>query len=99
MTTNTNTDTDTDNAGLDSSNSVGPQSQSAISVYQQLRGHLAVLKLDAAAEALPQVLAAASEHEWSMTQTLEHLLGIEVDATDGFDGVLAVAEDLAQRAQ
>ncbi len=80
MTTNTNTDTDTDtdNAGLDSSNSVGPQSQSAISVYQQLRGHLAVLKLDAAAEALPQVLAAASEHEWSMTQTLEHLLGIEV---------------------
>ena len=57
MTTNTNTDTDTDNAGLDSSNSVGPQSQSAISVYQQLRGHLAVLKLDAAAEALPQVLS------------------------------------------
>ena len=80
MTTNTNTDTD--NAGLDSSNSVGPQSQSAISVYQQLRGHLAVLKLDAAAEALPQVVAAASEHEWSMTQTLEHLLGIEVDATE-----------------
>ena len=35
------------------SNSVEPQSQSAISVYQKLRGHLAVLKLDAAAQALP----------------------------------------------
>ncbi len=62
--------------------SAEPQSPSAISVYQQLRGHLAVLKLDAAAEALPQVLATAGEQEWSMTHTLEHLLGIEVDATE-----------------
>ncbi|MGP3709239.1 IS21-like element helper ATPase IstB, partial [Gordonia paraffinivorans] len=28
-----------------------PQSQAAVSTYQKLRGHLAVLKLDAAAEA------------------------------------------------
>ncbi|WP_185982093.1 IS21-like element helper ATPase IstB [Gordonia rubripertincta] len=74
--------THTNKTAPDSSNSTQPQSPSAISVYQQLRGHLAVLKLDAAAEALPQVLATAGEQEWSMTHTLEHLLSIEVDATE-----------------
>lgn len=63
-------------------NSDAPQSQSAVSVYQQLRGHLAALKLDSAAQALPQVLQTAAEQEWTMTYTLEHLLGIEVDATE-----------------
>ena len=72
----------TKNTTVESNSSSEPQSQSAISVYQQLRGHLAVLKLDAAAEALPQVLQAAGEQDWSMTQTLEHLLGIEVNATE-----------------
>ena len=56
----------------------GPQA----SVYQQLRGHLATLKLTAAAEHLPSVLAEAEAQGWSMTATLEHLLGREVEATE-----------------
>lgn len=59
-----------------------PQNQMAVSTYQKLRGHLAVLKLDAAAEALPSVLQTAGDEEWSMTQMLEHLLAIEVSATE-----------------
>lgn len=59
-----------------------PQPPAAISVYQQLRGHLATLKLDAAAQALPGVLQTATDEAWTMTHTLEHLLAIEVDATD-----------------
>lgn len=57
-----------------------PQSQTAVSTYQKLRGHLAVLKLDAAAEALPSVLQTAGDEEWSMTKMLEHLLAIEVSS-------------------
>jgi DNA replication protein DnaC len=47
--------------------------------YQQLRAHLAYLKLDAAADALASVLddAEGSSH----VQMLERLLGIEVEAT------------------
>jgi len=56
----------------------GPQA----SVYQQLRGHLATLKLTAAAEHLPAVLADAEQQGWSMTATLEHLLAREVEATE-----------------
>ena len=48
--------TTTSTTAADDSNGAAPQSQSSISVYQQLRGHLAVLKLDSAAQALPQVL-------------------------------------------
>ena len=59
-----------------------PQSPAAVSVDQQLRGHLATLKLDAAAQALPGVLQTATDEAWTMTQALEHLLAIEVDATD-----------------
>ena len=59
-----------------------PQSQTAISLYQKLRGHLATLKLDAAAQALPGVLQTATDEAWTLTHTLEHLLAIEVDATD-----------------
>ena len=55
---------------------------SAASLYQQLRGHLAVLKLDAAAAALPSVLETATAEKWTMTATLEHLLKVEVDATE-----------------
>lgn len=65
MTTHTTSSTSNDGA---------PQSQSAISVYQQLGGHLATSKLDVAAEALPSVLKSAGKQEWTMTQTLEHLL-------------------------
>jgi DNA replication protein DnaC len=47
--------------------------------YQQLRGHLAYLKLDAAADALAPVL---DEHkDASQVEVLERLLGIEVEAT------------------
>jgi DNA replication protein DnaC/transposase len=51
------------------------------SVYQQLRGHLATLKLTACAEALPGVLDHAQTEGLSLTATLERLLAIEVDAT------------------
>ena len=59
-----------------------PMTGSQASLYQQLRGHLATLKLTAAAEHLPSVLAKAEEQRWSMTATLEHLLAREVEATE-----------------
>ena len=49
--------------------------------YQQLRGHLAYLKLATAAEALPAVLDTAKTENLSPTATLERLLRIEVQAT------------------
>ncbi len=54
----------------------------AASIYQQLRGHLADLKLADAADALPSVLDQAHAEGWSLTQALEHLLRVEVTATD-----------------
>jgi DNA replication protein DnaC len=59
-----------------------PMTVSQASLYQQLRGHLAALKLTAAAEHLPGVLAQAEADQWSMTATLEHLLAREVEATE-----------------
>lgn len=56
-----------------------PAAQAEISVYQQLRHHLAVLKLHAAAEALPGVLERARGEGWSMTGMLEQLLAVEVE--------------------
>ena len=53
----------------------------AASVYQQLRGHLAYLKLAAAAEALPAELDHATANELSHTAFLERLLAVEVAAT------------------
>jgi len=52
------------------------------SIYQQLKGHLAELKLADAADALPRVLDQAQAEGWSLTHALEHLLAIEVTATD-----------------
>jgi DNA replication protein DnaC len=51
------------------------------SVYQQLRGHLAELRLSAAAEALPAELDHARAGQLSHTAFLERLLAIEVTAT------------------
>jgi DNA replication protein DnaC len=51
------------------------------SVYQQLRGHLAELRLTAAAEALPAELDRASAAGLSHTAFLERLLAVEVTAT------------------
>jgi DNA replication protein DnaC len=56
-----------------------PLTQAQASLYQQLRGHLAVLKLDACAEALPRILDEAIAEKLSVTATLERLLSIEVD--------------------
>ena len=59
-----------------------PATAQAASRYQRLRGHLAALKLHAAAEALPSVLDAAATEQLSLTAALERLLAIEVDATE-----------------
>jgi DNA replication protein DnaC len=50
--------------------------------YQALRAHLATLKLEAAAEALPQVLDQARAEGLSVTAAIERLLAIEVTATE-----------------
>src|SRR5437588_4183374 len=54
---------------------------SEASTYQALRGHLATLRLAAAAEALPATLEAARAEGSSHTAFLERLLAVEVDAT------------------
>ena len=51
------------------------------STYQQLRGHLATLRLAAAAEALPAELERAAADKLSHTAFLQRLLAIEVTAT------------------
>lgn len=55
---------------------------SEASVYQALRGHLATLRLAAAAEALPGVLEQATAEGLGHTAMLERLLRIEVTATE-----------------
>ena len=47
-----------------------PATAQAASRYQRLRGHLAALKLHAAAEALPTVLDAAATEQLSLTAAL-----------------------------
>lgn len=59
-----------------------PATAAQASLYQQLRGHLATLKLTACAEALPTVLDQAIAEDLSLTAALERLLAIEVDATE-----------------
>ena len=54
---------------------------SEASVYQRLRGHLAELRLTAAAEALPAELDHAAANNASHTAFLARLLAIEVTAT------------------
>jgi DNA replication protein DnaC len=54
---------------------------SEASVYQQLRGHLADLRLSAAAEALPAELDRARSGQLTHTAFLERLLAVEVTAT------------------
>ena len=50
--------------------------------YQQLRGHLAYLKLAAAAEQLPAALEQAERDKPGYTQFLHDLLAVEVTATE-----------------
>jgi DNA replication protein DnaC len=54
----------------------------AESRYQKLRGHLHYLRLEVAAEALPQQLERARTQKLSHTAFLERLLQIEVEATE-----------------
>jgi DNA replication protein DnaC len=59
-----------------------PMTATQAGLYQQLRGHLAALKLHDAAEHLPAVLNQATTEGWTVTATLERLLAAEVTATD-----------------
>jgi len=59
-----------------------PATPAQASLYQQLRGHLATLKLHDAAEALPAVLDTAATEGLTLTAALEQLLAIEVCATE-----------------
>lgn len=52
------------------------------STYQKLRGHLAYLRLTAAAEALPGELDHAAKAKLGHTAFLERLLDVEVAATE-----------------
>jgi DNA replication protein DnaC len=58
-----------------------PATPAQASLYQQLRGHLAELKLHDAAGALPAVLDDAAAEGLTMTAALERLLAIEVSAS------------------
>ncbi len=58
-----------------------PSTMAQASLYQTLKAHLSVLKLDACAEALPRVLDEAAVEQLTVTATLERLLAIEVDTT------------------
>ena len=60
---------------------LAPATPAQASLYQQLRGHLAELKLHDAAEALPAILDQASAEDLTMTAALERLLAIEVSAS------------------
>ena len=63
------------------SGSPAPATAAQASLYQQLRGHLAELKLHDAAEALPAVLDTAAAEGLTLTAALERLLAIEVTAS------------------
>jgi DNA replication protein DnaC len=54
---------------------------SEASTYQALRGHLATLRMSAAAEALPGLLDGARVEAWSPTVLLEKLFGLEAEAS------------------
>src|SRR5450755_3322070 len=60
----------------------GPATPAQASLYQQLRAHLATLKLHDAAEHLPAVLDAATAEGLTLTAALERLLAIEVTTTE-----------------
>jgi DNA replication protein DnaC len=62
--------------------SPAPAAPTPAGLYQQLRGHLATLKLHDAAEHLPAVLDAATAEGLSLTAALERLLAAEVTATE-----------------
>ncbi|MHA6797717.1 IS21-like element helper ATPase IstB (plasmid) [Pseudonocardia bannensis] len=81
--TTTSTTTGGEGSGADTSaRAPDPSTPAQARLYQQLRGHLAALKLHTAAEALPAVLDHAATEKLSLTAALERLLALEVDATE-----------------
>ena len=80
-TTKATTSTNRTAAATPPTTAPAPSTAAQASLYQQLRSHLATLKLLDAAEHLPAVLDAATAEGLSMTAALERLLAIEVDAT------------------
>ena len=64
----------TTNPGTDNPPVDRPLTAAAATRYQQLRGHLAALRLHTAAEQLPAVLDQASNEGLSVTAALERLL-------------------------
>jgi hypothetical protein len=72
----------TDTTKSVTSNTTRPHTTAAASRYQQLRSHLAALRLHTAAEHLPTVLDQAVAEGLSLTAALERLLAVEVDATE-----------------
>ena len=61
-------------------NTSEPMSAPAAATYQQLRAHLAALKLTTAAEHLSSVLDAAKKEKLTITAALDRLMALEVDA-------------------
>jgi DNA replication protein DnaC len=59
-----------------------PSTPAQAALYQQLRGHLATLRLHTAAEALPMILDTAAAQKMTLTAALERLLAAEVNATE-----------------
>jgi DNA replication protein DnaC len=59
---------------------IAPATMDQAATYQQLRGHLAALKLSTAAEHLPAVLDAARTEKLTVTAALERLMALEVQA-------------------
>jgi DNA replication protein DnaC len=57
----------------------GPHTATQASLYQTLRSHLAVLRLEACSEALPRILQEATEQKLSTTATMERLFAVEVN--------------------
>jgi hypothetical protein len=52
------------------------------SIYQEIRGHMAYLRLCAAAEALPGELDPARKQELGHSEFMHRLLGVEVASTE-----------------
>jgi hypothetical protein len=75
-----------------------PNTPAQASLYQQLRGHLAALKLHTAAEHLPAVLDTASTQGLSLTAALErtHRQGECGDRSDRFQRGLGTSRDDAE---
>jgi DNA replication protein DnaC len=59
-----------------------PAANDAAAACQRLRSHLAYLKLNAAAEALPAILDAARDQHLTVLDALEQLLGTEAAAAE-----------------